>query len=314
MNKPRKTAPKKSKLPRDKLLPRLTTAFFDRPRVTALIWVVLILFGSLSYTTLLRREGFPSVNIPLAIVNGTYFVNDPAKVDSQVAKPITDIAMKQSDAKLVQSQSADNFFAVTIQYKDGTDAKKAASELEKLVKNSSKLPKNAQVQYSVPYFGATGGDIQQIDAAISFYNKDGSAPTDQAVAKAKEATKWLNDQKLSYVQSAFIKNPYESVTDPATGKAVTVQHNFDRFGVREGNESKFYNSVIIGITANKSVDVIKLDSQLREAVERLLKQQQFKDYHAEVSASFAPNIKENLSELQRVLLEGLAAKLALTSA
>src|SRR3989344_3961600 len=249
MNKPRKTAPKKSKLPRDKLVPRLTTACFDRPRVTALIWVALILFGSLSYTTLLRREGFQSVNIPLSIVNGTYFVNDPAKVDSQVAKPISDLALKQSEAKLVQSQSSDNFFAVTIQYKDGTDAKKAASKLEEIVKKSGKIPSDAQIQYSVPYFGATGGDIQQIDAAISFYNKKGSGSTEQIVAKAQEATKWLNDQKLSYVKSAFVKNPYESVTDPSSGQSVTVQHNFDRFGLRQNNQTKFYNSVIIGVTA-----------------------------------------------------------------
>src|SRR3989344_1831537 len=168
MNKPRKTAPKKSKLPRDKLVPRLTTACFDRPRVTALIWVALVLFGSLSYTTLLRREGFPSVNIPLRIVNGTYFVNNPAKVDAQVAKPISDLALKQKDTKRVQTQSSDNFFFVQIQYEDGVDAKKAAAELEQTVKKSGKIPTNAQIQYSVPYFGATGGDSQQIDAAISF--------------------------------------------------------------------------------------------------------------------------------------------------
>ena len=212
--KVQKPTAKKAKQPTDNLLPRLTAAFFVRPRLTALIWVALVVFGSLSYTTLLRREGFPSVKIPLAIVGGTYFVNDPAKVDSQVAKPISDLALKQSEAKLVQSQSSDNFFAVTIQYKDGTDAKKAASKLEEIVKKSGKIPSDAQLQYNVPYFGATGGDIQQIDAAISFYGKDGSASTDQTVAKAQEASKWLNEQKLSHVQTAFVKNPYETVTDP----------------------------------------------------------------------------------------------------
>ena len=303
----------KTKLPKDKLLPRLTTAFFDRPRLTALIWVTLIVFGALSYTTLLRREGFPSVNIPLSIVNGTYFVNDPAKVDGEVAKSISDIVLQQPEAKLVQSQSADNFFAVTIQYKDGTDAKKASAKIEQAVKKSGKLPPNAQVQYSVLYFGATGGDMQQIDAAISFYDKNGTASANQTVAKAQEAAKWMEEEKLSYVKTAFVKNPYEKVTDPATGQAVTVQRSFDRYGIREDNKTTFHDSVIIGITAIKNPDVIKLDTQLREAVDKILRQPQFKDYHAEVSASFAPNIKDNLSELQRVLLEGLIAILVVGS-
>src|SRR3990167_9703969 len=123
----------KTKVPRDKLLSKLTILFFDRPRITALLWIALTLFGALSYTTLLKREGFPSVNIPFAIVNGTYFVNDPAKVDSTVAKPISDLALKDEDVKAVQTQSADNFFTLQIQYKEGVNATTASNALEAVV-------------------------------------------------------------------------------------------------------------------------------------------------------------------------------------
>lgn len=47
---------------------------------------MIALFGILSYTTLLKREGFPPINIPYAIGQGTYFVGDPGG-DSDVAKP-----------------------------------------------------------------------------------------------------------------------------------------------------------------------------------------------------------------------------------
>lgn len=304
---------KQPKLPKDKLLTKLTMTFFDRPRITALIWVVLIVFGALSYTTLLRREGFPSVNIPVSIVNGTYFVNDPAKVDSQVAKPISDLALKQGNAKTIQTQSTDNFFVIQIQYNDGTNAKAATSALEQAVKKDGNLPSNAQVQYSVPYFGATGGDVQQIDAAMSFYAKNDNVPTSQLVAQAQAASQWLKDQHLSYVKDVFVKNPYKTVINPATGKSVTVQQNFDRYGLRQDNQNQFYGSVLIGVAAVKNVDVIKLDTQLRQAVDKLNQQPQFKDYNTVVSASFAPSIKENISELQRVLLEGLIAVLIVGS-
>ncbi len=295
------------------MLPKLTTAFFDRPRFTALIWVALVLFGTVSYTTLLRREGFPSVNIPVAIVNGTYFANDPAKVDSAVAKPISDLALKQKDVKTVQTQSADNFFTVQIQFKDGVDAASAAKTLQSQVNSSGHIPKTAQVQYNVPYFGATGGDIQPIDEAISFYKLSGPISTAQLTTKADQAAQFLKDQHLSLVKSVFVKVPFDDVTNPATGKKVKVQKSFDRYGNRVNDQTMFYNSVIIGMQKAKGVDVIKLDKQVREALTKLDQDPKFSGYKAEVSASFAPQIKDNLSELQRVLLEGLLAVLVIGS-
>src|SRR5476651_2111787 len=93
--------------PKDKLLPKVTIAFFDRPKITALLWLGLTVFGILSYTVFLPREGFPSVNIPLTIVTGTYFANDPAKVDAQVAEPISKVALAQNNTTSIQTQSAD---------------------------------------------------------------------------------------------------------------------------------------------------------------------------------------------------------------
>lgn len=304
---------KEAKLPKDRLLTKLTMLFFDRPVITAILWIALILFGALSYTTLLRREGFPSVNIPFSFVNGTYFVNDPVKVDKEVAKPISDVALKQEDVKLVQTQSSDNFFIINIQFKDGVDAKEATSELQAAVKEEIKLPASANVSFSVPYFGATGGDEKKIDAALSFFDEESKAPTAVTAAKAEEAAKWLRDQKLSYVKDVFVKNPYQQAVDPATGQPVTVQQTFDRFGIRQDNQNKFYDSVLIGVTAVDGVDVIKLDTQLREAIQKLNQQPQFGNFETEVSASFAPQIKENIAELQKVLLEGLLAVLIVGS-
>lgn len=304
---------KKTKQPKDKLLPRLTIFFFDKPIFTGLTLLVVLIFGVLSYTTFLRREGFPSINIPLTVVSGTYFVNDPAKVDSEVAKQVGSIALKQTNVTAVQTQSSSNFFTASIQYKEGTDAKAATVDLEKAVKDSGKIPPSANIQYNVPNFGVTGGDVQKIDAAISFYPKNGEVDTAKLTAQAEAAAKFLNEQNIPGVKTVFVKTPYEQVTNPETGQPVTVQRNFDQYGVREDNETKFYNSVIIAVTGENGVDVIKLDNHVHEALAKLNEQQQFKDYGTAVSASFAPSIKDNLGELQRVLLEGLLAILVVGS-
>lgn len=299
--------------PKHGILTKFTTLFFDRPITTLLLWLTLLVFGIFSYTTLLRREGFPSVNIPIAIVSGTYFVNDPAKVDNELAKPVSELVSAQSGVSSVATESAGNFFVATIQYKEGTDAATAAKELETTINESNKLPKGAALQYNVPFFGATGGDIEKIDLAVSFYQQDNKASTQDLKNIANQAVTWLNDHKPAEVQRVFLKDPYESVTDPTTGKEVTVQRNFDRYGERNDGDTAFYNSIIIGVTANDDVDIIKLHDAFNETLNELKQQPDFAGYGATISASFAPSIEDNISELQRVLLEGLLAVLVVGS-
>src|SRR5438309_1878307 len=100
-----------------KLLPRISLFFLRVPALTIALWLILVGFGIASYTTLMKRAGFPAVSIPVAVVTGTYFVNDPAKVDSNVAKPISDLILKDPRAEVVQARSSDNFFSVAVQYK-----------------------------------------------------------------------------------------------------------------------------------------------------------------------------------------------------
>lgn len=294
-------------------LQRFALFFFNRPRTTAAIAIVTFGFGLLSYTTLLTREGFPSVNIPFAVVSGTYIVNDPAKVDAEVANPISKIALKQDGVKSVQTQSAANFFSVAVQYGENVDAHESAKKLEAAVKADANLPAAAVVQFNVPYFGVTGGDAKKIDAAVSFYAPANNRSTEQLVAAAKAATAYLNAHKPGLVQEFFVQNPFETALNPITNQTAVVQKSFDRYGLRQDNRNQFHNSVIIAVTAKNGADVIKLDKQINEALKSLDSQQYMSGYDATISASFAPAIRDEISELQRVLLEGLLAVLVVGS-
>jgi len=297
----------------DKLLPRLTMKAFGRPKTVFLIWLVILGFGIASYTTFLRREGFPSVNIPVAVVTGTYIVNDATKVDYEITKPLSELALKQEGVSMVQGQSAANFMSLSVQYKEGTDGQAATDKLEAAAKSELNLPESVQLTYSVPYFGATGGSIEKIDAAVSFYKSPTTTDTLELTNQAKAAAAYLNDHKPSLVDTFFVQDPFETATNPQTGEQQQIQKTFDQFGIREDNSTSFYNSVVIGVSAAKDVDVIKLDAQLNDALADLARQPQFADYKTEISASFAPSIEESISELQRVLLEGLLAVLIVGS-
>ncbi len=304
---------RKTPLPKDKLLSRLSVFFFDRPRVTAFLWILLTLFGALSYGTFLRREGFPSVNFPLAFVNGTYFVNDPGKVDNDVARVISELAREQDGVTMVQTQSSANFFSVQISYDEDVNAAAATDELEERVRQSGRLPERVMAQYDVPYFGATGGDVEKLDIALSFFTRDDSVSVQELAEQAEAYAAVLRDRDIANVEEVFVKSPFEETVNPATGQAVTVRRSFDRFGSREDEDSDYHASVIIGIAARPGFDVIELDEAVRHALEETADDPSLEGYGVRVSASFAPGIEEQISELQRSLLEGLIAVLVVGS-
>ena len=313
IRKTKKTKQDKVAVPKDKLLPKLTLRLFGKPKLVAVVWLVIVVFGITSYATLLRSEGVPAINIPVAFVSCTYIVNDPTKVDQDIAKPVSEIALKQEGVNNVLSQSSNNFVSVSVQYKEGIDGQAATKKLEEAVKQQANLPNSAQLTYSVPYFGATGGSLEKIDATISFFKAPDSKDTKELTDRATAAVAYLNAHKPALVEKFFVQPPFETANNPTTGQQQEIQKTFDRFGVREGENNTFYNSVIIGVTAIKDVDVIQLDEQLNSVLTDMNKLPEFDQYKTHISASFAPSIHESITELQRVLLEGLLAVLVIGS-
>ena len=294
-----------------KLLPRLTGFFFDRPRITIIIWLALTVFGLVSYTTLLKREGFPSVAIPIVIVNGAYAVNDPARVDSTLAGPVSETALEQPGVKSVSTNSEANFFSATIQYAENTDTDAAIRELERSIRQDGKIPASTKLTYTAPYFGVTGGSIEKLDAIISTYTEDETISLQQLSAQAEKAVAYLNAHKPanSTIETFFVDKPFQEVVNPLNGEPLIVQRSFDRYGERDGNKTEFYKSVVIGVSSREGADAIRLDDEIRASLNSLQAEDEFKNLRTEVAASYAPQIKDQIFELQKVLLEGLLAVL-----
>lgn len=290
-------------------LQRLTLYFFNRPRRTALLCLIVVLFGILSYATLLKREGFPTIETPFAVAQGTYLVNDPAKVDNDAAKPLSEFLLQQTGVDSVQTQSFSNFFIANVAYDENVNAEARSAELQKTLETQSILPKQATTKLEAFKFGFTDrGD----DLVVSFYSKENTSP-EILIAKAGEASDFIARQNLSLVEAVSIINPYETATNPLTGEQEFAQKSFERYGRRDGNTTTFYNSVVIGIEAKKDVDNIELDTQVKAALDELNKNSAFSGYSAEISASNAPQINAQVDELQRTLLEGLLAVLVVGS-
>jgi multidrug efflux pump subunit AcrB len=298
---------------RAKLLPRITAFFFNRPFKTAIIWAILLVFGIVSYTTLLKREGFPSVSIPIVIVNGVYAVKDPALVDSDLAEPVSRIALKQSGVQSVTTTSEGNFMNAVIQYDSKTSTATAKADLERAIRRDGHVPEDSKLTFAAPYFGVTGGSTEKIDATISLYSSNNQTSVQQLTEQAKKVAEYLNKQPRTYAASYFVEDPFQTVQSAESGEQVTVQRTFDRYAEHGQTKTNFYQSVIIGVASVKNADVIKLDNEIRNSLAKLHQQPGFGDVRTTVTASYAPQIKEQISELQRVLLEGLLAVLIVGS-
>lgn len=303
---------KKTKKPyEDKILPKLSLFMFNHSRTVALVWVALTLFGVISYTSLLKREGFPSVDIPFSVVNGTYFVNDASKVDSQVAKPIGDIALKDDRVSTVQSMSRGTFYNLFIQYEEGTNAQQAGSDIKKQIEAAGVLPSQASMNFTTPKFGFTErGD----DAVVSLYSNDSQKSAAELAAEGEKLAEFIKSRNLPTVKDISVISPFVEGVDPSNGALSSSQTIFDRYGVREQNKNTFFDSVAVGVTQKSGSDVIELDDQLRAAVSDYNAEQSGKTpFRAAVSASYAPSIKDQINELQQALLEGLLAVLVVGS-
>jgi multidrug efflux pump subunit AcrB len=295
---------------RDRLLPQLSLAIFNRPRLAAVFWVCLMVFGIISYTTLLKREGFPSINIPYSVVSGTYFVNDPQKVDTQIAKPISDIILQDKRVKSVGTTAEGNFYFAAVQYTEDTDANVAGREIKQKIDAARVLPVRSTLKVETPKIGfTTRGD----DGVISVYAKNSGATTEQLAAEGAKVAAFIKDQGFPEVESVSVVDPFVEGTDPVTGKNVTNQTKFDRYGERTGDQNKFYDSVSVGFSQKDGTDVIKLDDKVRAALATYNSEHAGSPYQAVVSATYANDIKDQIGGLQQSLLEGLLAVLVIGS-
>ncbi len=285
--------------------------FYDRPKISAGLWLIILAIGIASYTTLLKREGFPTITVPYSLVSGTYLVNDASKVDSQIGKPLAKVLAEYPGVKMTDVQSSANFYTAAIQYEESVDAPKASVEIKDKILQAGFLPADATIE-SKPL--SVGVNERGDDMLVAFYSKSGSVSLEDLTAKAKAAAEFLNnDEALILGGRIEAIDPFARGIDPSTGLSSTFQRTFDRFGIRENQVTDFHTSVNIGIKGTAGFDVLQLDDQVNQAVQNLNKSAEFSDFQARISYSLAPDIKEQVSSLQKSLAEGLIAILIISA-
>lgn len=200
--------------------------FFDKRYLTLAIWLVVMVYGALSYTTFMRREGFPSVSVPIGVVQVTNFGEDATQVDKEFITPLTEIAKKDQSLKTVRSTATSQGGVLQLDFKEGTDVGVSLDKMKKQAEEkgiSSNQVQYVEVQASKL---TTEGD----DILISVHSdKLTVAELDSVAEKLAPVLK----SKLTLAKEVRVIRNIESVKDPVTGQEQTGQVRFDRYYDKE---------------------------------------------------------------------------------
>ncbi len=286
---------------KDNLLTKLSRFFYRNWRYTFLLWIFILGFGATSYTSLIKREGFPPIQFPLSLVQGTYFVDDKQKVDANVAIPLQELLSGVEGVTEVRTSSGDNFFTAIVSFEDNVVPAVGSANVEAAIKNSSALPE--QVQFSV--LGIDPGSfLNEFDMLLSVYSTESSTIEDLEEVAEFVAQDFLNDPLIT---STEVQQLIETGINPATGDQQTRQTGFNQIGL--ANDSlEFFQSVTVGIDRDANqIDVIELSELAKVRIANLDLAQFGDNYEVVIGADFAESIDTQISSLQSNLFTGLLA-------
>ena len=269
--------------------------------ITLAVWVVVVGVGLTAFFGGLAREGFPPVNLPIALVDGTYFVDDPDTVDADITLPLSEAFEAIEGVSEVQSFAVDNTFAVVVEFEDTFSSPEGAALLEAEL-NQVALPPEADI--SVRSLDATKF-LEVYDVLVSVAGPDGATAAELEIEAAK-LREFLVDAD-SIVQ-ADVRNLLTEGVDPATGETEIRQTRFTRVVLED--TAAYADAVAIGLVRDPDADLDILT--FSDAVQDLITESESAavlspGFTAQVTADFATDIRSQISGLTGNLLTGLIA-------
>ena len=282
------------------MLVRFVKAFASRPKPSLALLLVIVAFGIGAFAFLLPREGFPSVDVPISVAAGGYFVDDPERVDVDVAAPLADAALAQPEIESVQSFARASSFSVIANLESGVTSVEGAAVLDEVVADLD-LPPEAQVftqSIDAAKFLEEGYDL-----LIGVY---GSPETTGEELEAA-ANAIVGDITHPDIAAAQVEELFDSGVNPETGEDVTLEVSFNQL---TGPDNVFRPSIAIGVKANDGVDALAIREATDEALGRAAANLP-EGFDAVVAIDFATLVGQQISSLQRNVLTGLAVVAAI---
>lgn len=282
----------------DNFIAKFSSGFLKKSRATFLIFFGVLALGYFSYSTLLTREGFPSIDVPFAIIQVPYFVNDKEQVDNNVTKPIEDKISELSNIKSIDSSTTENFSLIFTEFDGGITSQEGTDMIKEKIADDlavSKLELN-YVSFDAAKFNGKYDIILNI-AGTSSINEIQESADKFAV-------------ELEKVEGVLVAEPIELIekqTNPITGEEIDYKSGFNRIGFKDEDELKFYSAIAIGLKKDANVDTIEFSETINFEIDKYTNEALEEELQIINTADYAVDLNNNISSLESNFLSGMIA-------
>jgi multidrug efflux pump subunit AcrB len=283
------------------LLSQFSLFFIYRWRFTVLMLIGVLVLGTLSYTTFLQKEGFPSVQPPVATLNVQYAVDDAQTVNDTITTPLEEATGDIPELNTISSTTRANGTTLTYQFRQTTTGEEGKTLIKNVVETDVTLPEKADLSYNTVNPTAPNGEHETI---LTLTNDDASLETIQEEAKDLAAEL----QQYTEVSSAEAIPAFKTRTNPRTGEDTTEQVRFARAGVQRKGELTTSEGVQVGLTRNKQFGTLAFSERVQKGIEQAVTDDIIpSDYRVVTAFDPADTLTEQLTTLQESMLTGLLA-------
>lgn len=279
------------------VIQKFSSFFYKHTIFSLTFWLALTGFGVLSYTVLMQRQGFPSIEVPISVVRVQYFAKDKEKVDSEVTKPVVSTVSEIDGVTATTATTTDVGSTVVVEFEESVTSQAGADKINDAL-SELKLPKAASVKADAV---SASKFNNQYDVLLSVYS-DNKRP-EQLEKQAKFVAKQI-ESNFDYVDAEVIEQ-FNEGTNPLTGQTVTQRTLFDYYGAQKDDNLVTQPSVGIGITFPESTDIISFDNELKDVLSQIESSDELSGSQVAISADFAGEIRRQTGSLQENLGMGL---------
>ncbi len=277
------------------LVARLATVSARRWRVTLIVWAALSALGLYAYFSGLDREGFPPIDVPIVVVDGSFFADDPTVVDAEIVGPLHDAYAGVDGVKEIQSFARANSYAVIVEFETEISSPVGAARLT-AVTPSLDVPATLTVR-SIE----AAKFVDRYDVLVAVNAPPGTDVGTLEAAAAEVATALEADPAI---EVAEVRNLQTLAVGSVSGEEELRPTRFSRVAL--GGDEQFREAVTIGLVRDDAVDLDLL--AFSDRVNTLLEQVDLPTgLDVGVTADFATDIRAQLSNLLGSLLTGLVA-------
>lgn len=281
------------------MLRKIVIFFASRPALTVSLWLLAVGFGVIAYTSLLPREGFPSVEVPIAVASGAYLVDDAERVDQEVAGPIAEAVGAKDGVESVQTFARDSSFSVVVSFESSI---RSAEGVELITSTVDGLDLPPEAILDVQPINASRF-LNEFDLLVGVFAGPDTTAEELEAAAADLLPLFESEAEVGRVEVVEL---ISRGIDPVTGEEAARESDFNLLTTEAGDGLEFRPSIAVGVVAADGVDSLAI----RDASDRALDQaaDTLPDgFDAIVAIDFATQIRQQIGSLQGNVLTGVVA-------